>query len=44
VAFSDDHRDPFDRMLLAMALTEEAGFVTRDDKFSAYREVLPVFW
>lgn len=44
VAFADDHRDPFDRMLLATALAENAGFITRDDKFGAYRGLLPIFW
>lgn len=30
------HRDPFDRMLIAQALSEELTIVTRDDIFAAY--------
>jgi PIN domain nuclease of toxin-antitoxin system len=30
------HRDPFDRMLVAQALTEEAAIVSRDEPLSAY--------
>jgi PIN domain nuclease of toxin-antitoxin system len=31
------HRDPFDRILVARAMSEEATVVTRDRVFSAYR-------
>ena len=30
------HRDPFDRMLVAQALTEDAAIVSRDDPLSEY--------
>ena len=30
------HRDPFDRMLVAQALTEDAAIVSRDEPLSAY--------
>ena len=30
------HRDPFDRMLIAQALTEELTIVTADPRFEAY--------
>jgi len=30
------HRDPFDRLLISQAMTEEATLVTRDDAFAAY--------
>lgn len=36
------HRDPFDRLLVAQALTEGMTILTRDTHFSAYG--VPVFW
>jgi len=36
------HRDPFDRLLLAQALTEGMTIVTRDDQFSNYG--VPLIW
>lgn len=33
-----DHRDPFDRLLIAQALTENLTLVSRDGKFAAYAE------
>lgn len=30
------HRDPFDRLLIAQALTEDLTLVSRDGKFAAY--------
>ncbi len=36
------HRDPFDRMLIAQAVSEQVPLVTADDAFGAYDvEVLP---
>ena len=31
-----DHRDPFDRLLIAQALTEDLTLISRDGKFAAY--------
>lgn len=31
-----DHRDPFDRLLIAQALTNDLTLVSRDEKFSNY--------
>jgi len=36
------HRDPFDRLLVAQAMTEEAVVVSRDERLSAYG--VPVLW
>jgi PIN domain nuclease of toxin-antitoxin system len=36
------HRDPFDRLLIAQALTERIPVVTRDPAFAAYG--IPVLW
>jgi PIN domain nuclease of toxin-antitoxin system len=30
------HRDPFDRMLMAQALTHDLYLMSRDEKFTAY--------
>jgi PIN domain nuclease of toxin-antitoxin system len=37
------HRDPFDRQIIAQALSEEIPVVTSDDKFALY-EGLRVVW
>jgi PIN domain nuclease of toxin-antitoxin system len=38
----DHHRDPFDRLLIAQALSEQCGVVTADEVFSRYGvEVIP---
>jgi len=31
-----DHRDPFDRLLIAQALTDDLTLISRDSKFAAY--------
>lgn len=37
------HADPFDRHIIAQALSEKIPVVTPDDKFSLYREI-KVIW
>jgi PIN domain nuclease of toxin-antitoxin system len=39
----EDHRDPFDRMLIAQALAEDLEIVTSDSRFGAYPG-LRVMW
>jgi PIN domain nuclease of toxin-antitoxin system len=39
----DDHRDPFDRMLIAQELAEELEIVTSDTRFDGYKQ-LRVVW
>jgi PIN domain nuclease of toxin-antitoxin system len=34
------HRDPFDRMLLAQAISEPLHFLTADDKLAQYSELV----
>ncbi|MFN0013968.1 MAG: type II toxin-antitoxin system VapC family toxin [Saprospiraceae bacterium] len=41
-ALSLHHRDPFDRMLIAQALTEGLAIVTRDPHFPDYG--VPIVW
>lgn len=36
------HRDPFDRMIIAQALSENLVIVTRDSEFDKYE--VPIFW
>ena len=35
-----DHRDPFDRLLVAQALSEDLTLVSRDGKFTSYPALL----
>lgn len=39
----EDHRDPFDRMLIAQALAEDLEIVTSDTRFEGYNR-LRVVW
>ena len=39
----EDHRDPFDRMLIAQALVEDLEIVTSDTRFESYKR-LRVVW
>lgn len=41
--FYEDHRDPFDRMLIAQALAEDVSIVTSDMRFANYKR-LRVLW
>jgi PIN domain nuclease of toxin-antitoxin system len=40
--FHEDHRDPFDRMLIAQAISEGLTLVSNDQRFRAYD--VPVMW
>ncbi|GAB4030975.1 type II toxin-antitoxin system VapC family toxin [Spirosoma gilvum] len=39
-----DHRDPFDRLILATALAEQMSIISADEKFSRYRDVIDIIW
>jgi PIN domain nuclease of toxin-antitoxin system len=39
----EDHRDPFDRMLIAQALAEDLPIASSDTRFGAYKR-LRVLW
>ena len=41
--FRDDHRDPFDRMLIAQALAEDLPIISGDTRFAGYKS-LRVVW
>ncbi|RZM10117.1 MAG: PIN domain-containing protein [Pedobacter sp.] len=40
----DDHRDPFDRMILAIALAEDLCVVSDDQNFSRYNDLVETIW
>ena len=42
--FSEQHKDPFDRCLAAIAYSEQIGFITKDDKFQLYANRIQVVW
>ena len=39
-----DHRDPFDRLLIATAMEEDAIMVTRDNNFRFYKDLIKILW
>ena len=41
--FRADHKDPFDRMLIAQALAEDLAIVSGDTRFTSYNR-LRVIW
>ena len=42
VPFFEDHRDPFDRFLLATALSEQIPVISVDENFKRYRPLISV--
>ncbi|WP_093825580.1 type II toxin-antitoxin system VapC family toxin [Spirosoma endophyticum] len=44
IPFYADHRDPFDRLILATALAEQMPIISADEKFSQHRDVVEVIW
>lgn len=42
VPFFEDHRDPFDRFLLATALSEQIPIISNDEKFQIYKPLITV--
>ena len=42
VPFFEDHRDPFDRFLLATALSEQIPIISVDENFTRYRPLITV--
>ena len=48
-AFADlplfaNHKDPFDRLIIATALTEKVAVITADNKFNLYNELITIIW
>ena len=44
IPFCADHRDPFDRLLLATALVEKMPILSADREFNRYRDLVEVVW
>lgn len=42
--FHEDHRDPFDRLLLATAFAENIPIISADAKFQRYIPMVEVIW
>ncbi|KAA6436668.1 type II toxin-antitoxin system VapC family toxin [Dyadobacter flavalbus] len=40
----ENHRDPFDRLLIATALNEKLHIITADDKFNYYKDIVHIIW
>lgn len=44
VPLKEDHRDPFDRLLIATSIEEGAAIITADEKFNLYVDLIKVIW
>jgi PIN domain nuclease of toxin-antitoxin system len=44
VPLLEDHRDPFDRLLIATAMEEKAVILSADEKVSLYPDLVKVLW
>ncbi|TAE24573.1 MAG: PIN domain-containing protein [Cytophagales bacterium] len=44
IPLHDDHRDPFDRMILAIALAENLTLISSDTNFPRYSDLINVGW
>jgi PIN domain nuclease of toxin-antitoxin system len=44
VPIVEDHRDPFDRLLIATAIGENANILSADEKFHLYSDLVKVIW
>ena len=44
IEFSPDHRDPFDRYLIAAAEFEKMSILTKDEKFKLYNGIVEIVW
>lgn len=39
-----NHKDPFDRLIIATALTDNLAIISADNKFSLYNELVTILW
>lgn len=44
IPFYADHRDPFDRLILATALAEVMPVISADGNFSRYKDIIEIIW
>lgn len=40
IPLAQDHRDPFDRLIIATALSENVSLISADEKFRSYKEIV----
>jgi len=40
----NEHRDPFDRLLISSAIQQEATLLSADEKFKLYPNILKLLW
>ncbi|HMR84925.1 MAG TPA: type II toxin-antitoxin system VapC family toxin [Niabella sp.] len=38
------HKDPFDRLIIATAITEKMSIITVDEQFSNYKDMVTLIW
>ena len=39
-----NHKDPFDRLIIATAITDKLSIVSIDSKFELYKELVTIIW
>ena len=39
-----EHKDPFDRLIIATAISEKLDIITVDDKFQNYKSLVNLIW
>ncbi|WP_412465505.1 type II toxin-antitoxin system VapC family toxin [Pedobacter sp. KLB.chiD] len=44
VPLLNEHRDPFDRLLISSAIQQDATLLSADEKFKLYPTILQLFW
>lgn len=44
IPLHSDHRDPFDRLLIATALYENLAIISVDEKFELYKDEIKIVW
>jgi PIN domain nuclease of toxin-antitoxin system len=44
VPLLNDHRDPFDRLLISSAIQQNATLLSADEKFKLYPKILKLLW
>lgn len=40
----DSHKDPFDRLIIATAVSEDMQIISADEKFILYQDIVEIIW
>ena len=40
----DNHKDPFDRLIIATSCTEKFAIISIDEKFKLYQDIIGIVW